>query len=114
MILKGQVWRIFTFLIYPPAGDILYFVIAMWLYYSLGTTLERVWGSFRFNLYFFLGVLGHILAAILIYLIFGEVFLLGTSYLNWSLFFGSLVGLCHSRNPYCLYNLGGDEICESG
>lgn len=87
MILKGQVWRIFTFLIYPPAGDILYFVIAMWLYYSLGTTLERVWGSFRFNLYFMIGVLGHILAAILIYLIFGQVFLLGTSYLNWSLFF---------------------------
>ena len=86
-IFKGQIWRLFTFLIYPPATDILYFVISMWLYYSLGMTLERVWGSFRFNLYFFTGVLGHILASLLIYLIFGQVFLLGTYYLNWSLFF---------------------------
>ncbi len=86
-IFKGQVWRLVTFLIYPPDTDILYFIISMFLYYSLGTTLERVWGAFRFNLYFFTGVLGHILAALLIYLIFGQVFLLGTAYLNWSLFF---------------------------
>lgn len=90
-ILHGQIWRILTFLIYPPASDILYFVIAMWLYYSLGTTLERVWGSFRFNLYFFTGVIGHVLAAIIIYIVSGQVFLLGTSYLNWSLFFAFAV-----------------------
>ena len=86
-IMRGQIWRIVTFLIYPPDTDILYFIIAMWLYYSLGTTLERVWGAFRFNLYFFIGVLGHVLAALIVYWISGYTLIMGTSYLNWSLFF---------------------------
>ena len=87
-IFKGQVWRLVTFLIYPPDTDILYFIISMFLYYSLGTTLERVWGAFRFNVYFFLGVLGHVAAALLLYLLFGTRVILTTTYLNMSLFLG--------------------------
>ncbi len=62
-ILRGQVWRLVTFLICPPSSGIFFNLIAMFLYYSLGTTLERVWGTFRFNLYFFSGILFHIIAA---------------------------------------------------
>lgn len=86
-ILHGQIWRIVTFMIWPPSSDILFNVIAIYLYYNLGTTLERVWGTFRFNVYFFMGVIGHVLAAILIYLMTGAVYPLTTSYLNFSLFF---------------------------
>lgn len=86
-ILRGQVWRIVTFLIWPPYSDVLSNLLMMYLYYSLGTTLERVWGSFRFNVYFFMGVIGHVLAAIVIYLLFGSVWYLDTKYLNMSLFF---------------------------
>ena len=50
-------------------------------------TLERVWGTFRFNVYFFMGVIGHVLAALLIYIITGQVYILTTDYLNFSLFF---------------------------
>ena len=39
-ILSGQIWRVVTFLICPPASGILFNLIAMYLYYSLGTTLE--------------------------------------------------------------------------
>lgn len=87
MILKGQIWRVLTFIIYPPSTSLLYFVIAMFLYYSLGTTLEKVWGAFKFNLYFLIGIVGHVLAALIIYLVFGRIYLLGTAYLNYSLFF---------------------------
>ncbi len=99
-ILHGQVWRIVTFLIYPPMGmssigaspfsmlsDLLFNGIALSLYYSLGTTLERTWGAFKFNVYFFMGVLGHVLAAIIAYLGFHQTLLLTTMYLNLSLFF---------------------------
>lgn len=84
-ILQGQVWRLVSFLICPPSSGILFNLIAMYLYYSLGTTLERTWGAFRFNVYFFMGVIGHIIAAFLIYFITGVSYPLATYYLNQSL-----------------------------
>ena len=100
-IMKGQIWRIVTFLIFPPMGsmvsigssmgamlsDLLFNGIALSLYYSLGTNLERTWGAFRFNVYFFMGVIGHALAAIIAYVVFDQVLILTKVYLNFSLFF---------------------------
>ena len=87
-ILHGQVWRLITFIIMPPGNDLSLFVVfSLYLYYVLGTNLERVWGAFRFNVYFFMGVLLHIIAAFLIYFVFGISMPLTTYYLNMSLFF---------------------------
>lgn len=86
-ILHGQVWRLITFLIQPPATNLLFVVFTLYLYYMIGRELEYAWGEFRFNLYFFTGVLLHIVAAFLAYFIFDVVLLVGTSYLNLSLFF---------------------------
>lgn len=85
-ILRGQVWRLVTFLICPPSSGIFFNLIAMFLYYSLGTTLERVWGTFRFNLYFFSGILFHIIAAFVLYFFMGVSVPLTPFYLNNSLF----------------------------
>jgi hypothetical protein len=62
-------------------------LIALYFYYVLGSSLERTWGAFRFNLYFFSGVLFHVIAAIIVYLLTGLSLPLGTGYLNLSLFF---------------------------
>ena len=87
-ILHGQVWRIITFIIMPPENSSYIFMIfTLYLYYILGTNLERVWGAFRFNVYFFMGVIFHVLAGFLIYFIFGVNWPLTTYYLNMSLFF---------------------------
>lgn len=86
-ILQGQVWRLVTFIIQPPSSSIWFIIFALYLYYSIGMTLEHVWGSFRFNLYFFMGVLFHIVAAMLAYLLFKVSLPMGTGYLNLSLFF---------------------------
>ena len=85
-ILHGQVWRLATFLIYPTSSSPFWVVLMSVMYYRWGRTLESVWGAFRFNVYFFLGVLGHILAAFIGYLVFDEVWYLTTGYLNFSLF----------------------------
>jgi len=46
-ILSGQIWRIVTFMIYPPGGGSLFgSLIGMYLYYMLGGSLERVWVAF--------------------------------------------------------------------
>lgn len=86
-ILHGQVWRIFTYIIYPPSGSLITILISLYFYYTVGTLLERQWGTFRFNLYFFTGVLLHAIAAIFIYLVWGMVLEMGTYYLNLSMFF---------------------------
>ncbi len=86
-ILRGQIWRIVTFIIQPPDASLLFIVFALYLYYSIGRELEYVWGSFRFNLYFFMGVLFHVAAALTAYLIFRVSLPMDTFYLNMSLFF---------------------------
>lgn len=86
-ILHGQIWRVITFLMWPSSGDPFINVLVIYCYFNLGRNLEYVWGSFRFNLYFFMGILGHVLAALVIYLLFGMVYPLTADYLNFSLFF---------------------------
>ena len=62
LILKGQVWRIITFLLIPNTGWLLLAFLALYFYWMMGTGLERQWGTFRFNVYFFAGAIGCIIA----------------------------------------------------
>lgn len=64
-LLNGQVWRILSWLLVPPdGGSNLFFVaIMLYFYYSIGTSLERVWGDFKYNVYILLGILLTILSA---------------------------------------------------
>lgn len=86
IIKGGEIWRLVTFLLAPPAGDMVSVFFFCLLYYSIGTALENTWGAFRFNLYYFSGVLFHILAAFLVYAIFRYDMQLNLTYLNMSLF----------------------------
>lgn len=85
-ILHGQIWRIVTFIIQPPNSNIIFMAFALYFYYMIGSVLERIWGSFRFNLYFFFGVFLQVLAAFLVYFIFGYTFSMSTYYINLALF----------------------------
>lgn len=86
-ILHGQIWRIVTFLMQPPSNSIIFVALMLYLYYSIGQSLEAAWGAFRFNLYLLSGVIFHVIAAIAAYLIFDMQFFMDTAYLNLSLFF---------------------------
>lgn len=72
MILKGQVWRLVTFLVFPPSTNVLWFVLLCYIYSSIGQSLERYWGAFRFNLYIFVGIFAQILGAFICYFIWGD------------------------------------------
>ena len=69
-ILKGQVWRLVTWLIYPPSDNIVIGALMIYVYYSIGTTVERLWGSFKFNIFIFSGIIFHILAALILYFMY--------------------------------------------
>ncbi len=72
-VLHGQVWRLLTFIMYPRLNtstlmmDILFLAIMVYLYYSIGMSLENMWGAFRFNLFYFGGILLTIIGAFIYY-----------------------------------------------
>lgn len=55
-ILQGQIWRLVTYPLTFSAGNILMTAIALVCYYSLGRAMENLWGTLRFNLFYFTGV----------------------------------------------------------
>ena len=57
-ILHGQIWRVISWILVPPGtGNIFFTVIMLYFYYSIGTTLERTWGTWNYNVYLFSGFL---------------------------------------------------------
>ncbi len=86
MILRGQIWRLVTFLIQPPDTNVIFFILTLYLYYMLGKALEQTWGAFRFNVYYFSGVIFTIIGSFIAWGITGQVYLMDTYYINMSLF----------------------------
>ena len=93
-----QVWRLISWIFVPYSTSLLTLIFMPIFYWFLGRTMEQVWGSFRFNLFMFSGVIFTDLGAFILYWIlkiqtglsvpfgatFGSPF--STYYLNLSLF----------------------------
>ncbi|MBQ3164795.1 MAG: hypothetical protein IJC02_09745 [Lachnospiraceae bacterium] len=62
-ILHGQIWRIVTWILVPPDSLDFFTLIMLYFYYSIGTSLERTWGTFMYNVYMFLGMLFTVLGS---------------------------------------------------
>lgn len=90
LILKGQVWRLLSWVIIPPNDNIIFVIFMMLLYYSLGNTLESYWGAFRYNVYIFSGILFTVIGAFIVNGLIGGVTgfgsLYSTYYINMSIF----------------------------
>ena len=96
LILRGQVWRLISWVLIPPTDNLISLVFLVLLYYSLGTALERTWGSFRYNVYIFSGLLFTVLAVFGLYVFYyfrygvevplSAVGLIGTNYITMSIF----------------------------
>ena len=66
-ILHGEVWRLVTFVLQPPSDNLFWVFLELYIYYSIGRSLEAMWGAFRFNVYYFSGLLFQIVSAFLFY-----------------------------------------------
>lgn len=90
LILKGQVWRLLSWVIIPPNDNIIFVIFMMLLYYSLGNTLESYWGVFRYNVYIFSGILFTVIGAFIVNGLIGGITgfgsLYSTYYINMSIF----------------------------
>lgn len=66
-ILHGQIWRLVTWILIPPSsGGLLFTLIMLYFYCSIGTSLENVWGTYRYNVYIFSGMLFTIVGSFLL------------------------------------------------
>ena len=88
-LLHGEVWRLVTFVFVPSYSSPFALLISLYFYYWIGSTLERQWGTAKFNLYYISGALLTVLGVVLASLITGNPYLTaaGTGYVNLSMFF---------------------------
>ena len=86
MVLQGQIWRLVTFALIPRSSSF-WALIFLYFYYFIGTALEREWGSAKFNVYLFSGMIFTIVYAFLIYFITGRSMSVGADYIYLSMFF---------------------------
>ena len=84
---RGQIWRLVTFPLVPNASNPLVLLLELYFYYFIGTSLEREWGSGKFTVYYFMGVLLTALYALIAYWIGGVSVVVYATYINFSMFF---------------------------
>lgn len=82
-IMKGQVWRIVSWVIVPPSSLSIFTIIMLFFYYSIGTNLEKTWGAFRYNLYIFGGMFFTLIGAFLLYILYAVVFRQPADYVGY-------------------------------
>ena len=77
LVLKGQIWRLLSWVVIPSGGNFLVVLLTMYMYYMLGRTLESAWGAFRYNVYIFSGMLFTIIGAFFLHFLSGGMVGLG-------------------------------------
>jgi hypothetical protein len=58
LVLQGEWWRVFSFLLMPPPPGMfgyIFVAFAWYIFYLMGNALEGSWGAFRYNLFLLLG-----------------------------------------------------------
>ncbi len=79
-ILQGELWRLISYPLTCCSSSLILTAVFLLCYYSLGRAVENIWGTFRFNLFYFTGML----LMDLFCLVFGGE--ADATYLNMSLF----------------------------
>lgn len=88
LILQGQIWRLFTFILIPINSSPIWLFISLYFYYFIGSTLERQWGTPKFTIYYLSGILFTALYGLIAGLLSGAYYIYITaSYINLSMFF---------------------------
>lgn len=76
-LLRGEVWRLVTFVLLPFTYRPISLFIMLSFNYFVGGTLEREWGTAKFTLYYLCGMILSVLSTVILSL--------ATGYYGWSL-----------------------------
>lgn len=96
-IMRGEIWRLITFIFVPMhSGNLLLMAIGLYFDWLMGEHLQSHWGTFRFTLFYTVGMLGAVIS--------GCITGYATSYyLNMSLMLA--VAIIYPNMPLRLYGL---------
>ena len=108
-ILHGQVWRLITWVLIPPGTNLIFALIMMMFYFQLGRSLEQTWGTFRFNVYIFGGIIFTVIGAFVLYGIYSLMGIkavgmggyFSTNYINMAIFLA--FAMCYPEMQVLLY-----------
>jgi hypothetical protein len=64
LVAQGEFWRLGTFFFVPATTHPLFFLLAIYFFHLMGSTLEANWGDFRYNLYIGIATLATYVAGI--------------------------------------------------
>jgi membrane associated rhomboid family serine protease len=62
-VLRGEVWRLVTFLFIPMDSSPIWVLVNLYFTWWVGSSLEQHWGAFKFNAFYFFGIVGAVVAA---------------------------------------------------
>ena len=65
LILRGQIWRLVTFVITPPNTSLLWIIMQLLFIHFTGQMLQNHWGTLRFNIFYLVGVVGSAIAGMI-------------------------------------------------
>lgn len=88
-IFQGQVWRLVTWLVLPNASNPFMLLLSCYFYYWIASTLERQWGTARFNLFYLSGAILSVVLGLILALLQPQFSGIGMDlsyYLNLSIF----------------------------
>ena len=86
LVMKGQVWRLITWVCTVPES-FSFFILFMFMFqYFIGSSLEKYWGSFRYNCYVFSGIFFMTISTMIVYWITGISMSPSTYYINMASF----------------------------
>ncbi|MCL2201469.1 MAG: hypothetical protein FWB75_05840 [Oscillospiraceae bacterium] len=93
LILRGEVWRLLTWVFVPVNRNtnIFFMAITFYFYYFISSTLESEWGTAKFTVYYLSGVALHIIYGLVMFFVLGRTILIAPIYLNLSMFFAFAV-----------------------
>lgn len=60
----GQLWRVLSFLILPPATSPFFLLFSLYFFCLMGNGLESQWGTSKFTLFYTVGALGTIIGSL--------------------------------------------------
>lgn len=67
LVARGEVWRLVTFIFIPPlALHPIFLIIAWYIFWMMSQALEAQWGTFRYNLFIWLGIFFTLLVSLVI------------------------------------------------
>ena len=88
-IFQGQLWRLLTWLVIPNASNPFMLLLSCYFYYWIASTLERQWGTARFNLFYLSGAILSVVLGLVLSLLQPQFMGIGMNlsyYLNLSIF----------------------------